>query len=48
MIFIINIIAKKELSLLFPIPLKANKYSQEKRLVPQANFTYKEIKLLRL
>jgi len=39
-----NIVAKKELSLLFPIPLKSKIYSQRKRLVPQANFTYKDEK----
>jgi len=37
-----NISAKKELSLLFPIPLKAEKYSNGKRLVPQVGFTYKD------
>ena len=40
-----NIVAKKELSLLFPIPLKSAIYSQGKRLVPQANFTYKDEKI---
>jgi len=35
-----NIIADKELSLLFPVPLDAKKYSGNKRLVPQVGFTY--------
>lgn len=39
-----NIVAKKDLSLLFPIPLKSVNYSQGKRLVPRANFTYKDEK----
>jgi len=38
-----NIVAKKELSLLFPIPLKSFKYSDGKRLVPQVGYTYKPI-----
>ncbi len=38
-----NIVAKKELSLLFPIPLKSSKYSEGKRLVPQVGYTYKSI-----
>jgi putative restriction endonuclease len=40
-----NVVAKKELSLLFPIPLKSEIYSQGARLVPQANFTYKDEKI---
>ncbi len=40
-----NVVAKKELSLLFPIPLKSGIYSQGARLVPQANFTYKDEKI---
>lgn len=40
-----NIVAKKDLSLLFPIPLKSEIYSQGKRLVPQSNFTYKDEKI---
>jgi putative restriction endonuclease len=38
-----NIVAKKEISLLFPIPLKSSKYSEGKRLVPQVGYTYKSI-----
>jgi len=45
-ILISNIVAKKELSLLFPIPLKAKLYSEGKRLVPQSNFTYKDEKFV--
>jgi putative restriction endonuclease len=33
-----NIIADKELSLLFPVPLEAKVYSSSKRLVPQVGF----------
>lgn len=40
-----NIVCKKELSLLFPIPLDSSNYSKGKRLVPQAGFTYKKIEL---
>jgi len=40
-----NVVAKKELSLLFPIPLKSKIYSQGAGLVPQANFTYKDEKI---
>lgn len=36
-----NIVAEKRYSLLFPIPLDADKYKKGRnRLVPQANFTY--------
>jgi hypothetical protein len=38
-----NITAKRNLSLLLPIPLDSEKYSQGKRLVPQIGFTYKDI-----
>lgn len=38
-----NIVAKKEFSLLFPIPLKSSKYSEGKRLVPQVGYTYKPV-----
>jgi len=33
----------KELSLLFPIPLKSFKYSEGKRLVPQVGYIYKPV-----
>lgn len=39
-----NIRARKEISTLFPIPLKSAKYSKRKRLVPQIGYTYKSIK----
>ncbi|HSV50251.1 MAG TPA: HNH endonuclease [Candidatus Acidoferrales bacterium] len=42
-----NLVADKELSLLFPVPLNAYKYSGGKRLVPQVGFTYVEIDLAR-
>ena len=35
-----NLLAKKRLSLLFPIPLDSDKYRVRKRLVPRAGFTY--------
>jgi len=38
-----NIVAKKEFSLLFPIPLNSDKYSEGKRLVPQVGYSYKSI-----
>jgi len=39
-----NIKAQKDLSMLFPIPLDAKKYSKtKKRLVPQIGYTYKDI-----
>jgi len=37
-----NLLAKKNLSILFPIPLDSEKYSLGKRLVPQVGFTYKD------
>lgn len=37
-----NLVAKKEYSLLFPVPLKSDKYSGGTRLVPQVGYTYKE------
>lgn len=40
-----NIEGKKELSLLFPLPLSSSKYSDGKRLVPQVGYTYKSIEL---
>lgn len=39
-----NIAGKKELSLLFPLPLKSSKYSG-KKLVPQIGYTYKSVEL---
>ena len=42
---ILNIVGKKELSLLFSLPLKSSKYSDGKRLVPQVGYTYKSIEL---
>lgn len=39
----LTIFAKKYLSLLFPIPLDSEKYSDGKRLVPQCGYTYKSI-----
>lgn len=39
-----NIAGKKELSLLFPLPLKSSKYSG-KKLVPQVGYTYKSVEL---
>jgi hypothetical protein len=38
-----NIVAEKNYSLLFPIPLDSAKYSKGKRLVPQVGYTYKDI-----
>lgn len=40
-----NIVAKKNLSLLFPKPLRSSLFTDGKRLVPQAGFTYKPIDL---
>lgn len=40
-----NIKADKELSILFPIPLNADKYSNNKRLVPQAGLKYIDLQL---
>lgn len=37
-----NIVAKKNLSLLFPIKLNADKYSSDNRIVPQVGYTYKD------
>lgn len=42
-----KIAAKKELSLLFPVPLNSDKYSNNKRLVPQVGYTYKDIDFAR-
>jgi len=39
-----TIIAKKDLSLLFPVPLNSEEYSEGRRLVPQVGYTYKDIK----
>jgi putative restriction endonuclease len=43
-----NIVANKNLSMLFPVPLNAYKYSGGKRLVPQVGFTYKKLDLARM
>jgi len=40
-----NIAGKKELSLLFPLPLNSSEYSDGKRLVPQVGYTYKSVEL---
>lgn len=40
-----NLVADKNLSLLFPVPLDSNKYSSGKRLVPQVGFTYVNLHL---
>ena len=47
--YVVNLMADKEYSLRFPVPLDANKYKSErnKRLVPQANFKYKTIDFAR-
>ena len=42
-----NLFADKNLSLLFPAPLDSDKYSNSKRLVPQAGFTYVTLDLAR-
>lgn len=41
-----NIVAQKNYSLLFPIPLDAKKYSKGQRLVPQVGYTYKDIDIV--
>lgn len=38
-----NLVAKKEYSLLFPVTLKSDNYSNGKRLVPQVGYTYKDM-----
>lgn len=40
-----NIRAERNLSLLFPVPLDADKYSRGKRLVPRVGFTYVDANL---
>ena len=42
-----NIVADKNLSLLFPVSLDADKYSSGKRLVPEAGFRYVTLDLAR-
>ncbi|MGA2385924.1 MAG: HNH endonuclease [Candidatus Bathyarchaeia archaeon] len=42
-----NIVADKNLSLLFPVPLDADKYLSGKRLVPEAGFRYVNLGLAR-
>lgn len=39
---LLNVKANRDLSLLFPIPLDAAKYSDGKRLVPQVGYTYRD------
>lgn len=40
-----NIVAEKQYSMLFPIPIDSNKYGNGKRLVPQVGFTYSDTNL---
>lgn len=40
--YISNICAEKTLSILFPIRLDSSRYTEEKRLVPQVGYTYKD------
>lgn len=42
---LLDVKAKKDLSLLFPIPLNAEKYAGGRRLVPQVGYTYRDIGL---
>lgn len=43
-----NIIAEKQYSMLFPIPLDSKKYDKGKRLVPQVGYTYSDIALAKI